>query len=109
MLSGSAIYHNHIPNRYSLQVIVKVLNSDNATTQAANIKNDSNISTRISEPIHFVICNSCYWCASLYSDLKTVKCPVCNNDNNMESIPISENESFKVNHDSRTGIVLEFS
>lgn len=105
MLSGSAIYHNHIPNRYSLQVIVKVLNSDNASTQASNIKNDD-ISARISKLIHFVICNSCYWCASLYSNLKTIKCPVCNNDNTMESIPISENESFKVSHNSRSGSVL---
>jgi hypothetical protein len=60
MLSQTAVYHNAIQNRYSLQVIVKVLNADNAAA-AANINNDNAIiSSRISKHIHFIICNSCF-------------------------------------------------
>jgi hypothetical protein len=106
MLSQTAIYRNNnsMQNHYSLQVVLKVLNADNNTV---TIDNDNDIYA--SAKRHFVICNSCFWCASLYSDSMTIKCPVCNSYSNLESIPISENESFKFNYHSRTGIVLEFS
>jgi hypothetical protein len=106
MLFQTEIYHNNksMQNRYSVQVILKVLNADNNTVA---IDNDSNSYARAKR--HFVICNSCFWCASLYSDSRTIKCPVCNSYSNLDSIPISENESFKFNYHSRTGIILEFS
>ena len=115
MSSQTAIYHNdnkYMQNRYSEQVILKVLtadnnNNNNNNTVAIDNNNDSNIYTRAKR--HFVICNSCFWCASLYSDSRTVKCPLCNSYSNLESIPISENESFKFDYHSRTGIILEFS
>jgi hypothetical protein len=113
MSSQTAIYHNdnkYMQNRYSEQVILKVLNADNNNN--SNIYtidyNYSNIYTTGSKR-HFVICNSCFWCASLYSDSRTVKCPLCNSYSNLELIPLSKNESFKFDYHSRTGIVLEFS
>jgi hypothetical protein len=108
MSSQTAIYHNskYMQNCYSEQVILKVLNADNNNTVAID-NNDRNIYTRARR--HFVICNSCFWCASLYSESMTTKCPTCNSYGNLESIPISTNESFKFNCHSRTGIVLEFS
>jgi hypothetical protein len=109
--SQTAIYHNneYMRNRYSEQVILKVLNADNNNNNnTVTIDNNNiNISTRAKR--HFVICNSCFWCASLYSDSRTVKCPLCNSYSNLESIPLSKNESFKFDYHSRTGIVLEFS
>jgi hypothetical protein len=104
----TAIYHDNKPmqNHYSEQVLLKVLNADNNNNTIA-IDNNSDIYTRAKR--HFVICNSCFWCASLYSDSMTIKCPVCNSYSNLESIPISTNESFKFNYHSGTGIVLEFS
>jgi hypothetical protein len=44
--------------------------------------------------IHFLICGSCFWCASCYdiNNLnKVTKCPCCDNSS-IESIPISHNE-----------------
>ena len=108
MSSQTAIYHdnnNHMQKRYSEQVILKVLNAYNNTVAIDN--NSNNIYTGAKR--HFVISNSCFWCASLYSNSRTVKCPVCNRYGNLESIPISKNESFNFNYHSRTGIVLEFS
>ena len=117
MSSQTAIYHdnnNHMQKRYSEQVILKVLNAYNNTVAIDNNSNNTidnnsnNIYTGAKR--HFVISNSCFWCASLYSDLRRIiKCPLCNSYTNLESIPISENESFKFNHDSETGIMLEFS
>jgi hypothetical protein len=105
--SQTVIYHNnneYMQNRYSEQVILKVLNADNNTVAIDN--NSSNIYTGAKR--YFVICNACFWCASLYSDSRTVKCPLCNSYSDLESIPLSKNESFKFNYYSTTGIALEF-
>jgi hypothetical protein len=106
MSSQTAIHHNNsMQNRYSMQVILKALNTYNNN----NVTIDNYSNSYATANRHFIICNSCFWCASLYSDSKTIKCPVCNSYGNLESIPISENESFKFNYHPRTGIVLEFS
>ena len=59
----------------------------------------------------FLICNKCLWFASLYTDrdISDIKCPVCDNNRNLGSIPISKNESFKISRNLEAGIVLEFS
>jgi hypothetical protein len=112
--SQAAIYYhnnNSMQNHYSVQVILKVLNANdnNNNTTTVSIDNYSSNDYAIAKR-HFVICNSCFWCASLYSDLRRIiKCPLCNSYTNLESIPISENESFKFNHDSGKGMELEFT
>jgi hypothetical protein len=110
MLSESTTQNNSISNHDSLQVIVKILNSDNAINHAlsTNKNHDIPFNTRISKRIHFAICNSCYWCASLFLD-SSIKCPICESDRNVEVIPISKNESFKISHDPKAGIILAFS
>src|ERR1051325_9770604 len=109
MSSQTAIYHynnnnKHMQNLYSEQVILKVLNADNTIIDIDN--NNGNIYTGAKR--HLLICNSCFWCVSLYSDSRTVKCPLCNSYGNLESIPLSKNESFKFNYHPTTGIALEF-
>jgi hypothetical protein len=110
--SQAAIYcnnNNSMQNRYNVQVILKVLNANDNNNTTVAIDNYNSNSYAIAKR-HFVICNSCFWCASLYSDLRRIiKCPLCNSYTNLESIPISENESFKFNYDSGKGIELEFS
>ena len=71
---------------------------------------------KISPPInkiHFVICNSCYWCASYFgidyldSSSQVIRCHVCNS-HNTELIPVSSNESFRINYNVTRGMELEF-
>jgi hypothetical protein len=63
--------------------------------------------------IHFVICNSCYWCASYFSignmetSSQVLRCHLCNS-HNTELIPISPNESFKIDYNMTRGIEMEF-
>jgi hypothetical protein len=63
--------------------------------------------------IHFVICNSCYWCASYFSidyldsSSQVLRCHVCNS-HNTELIPISLNESFRIKYNITRGMELEF-
>ena len=51
----------------------------------------------MTEKIDFLICNKCFWLASLYTNrniCSNIKCPVCNDNSNLESMPISQNESI---------------
>jgi hypothetical protein len=94
----------------SEQVILKVLTADNNNNNNNTVAIDNNNNNIYNgSKRHFVMCNTCFWCASLYSDSRTIKCPLCNSYSNLESIPLSKNESFKFDYHSRTGIILEFS
>ena len=75
-----------------------------------NKNNSSNKTTYYKQVIHFLICHSCFWCAS-YSrlDVSFVKCPSCSDDK-LEWMPISDDEVCKFDYDNKNdGIVLEFS
>jgi ssDNA-binding Zn-finger/Zn-ribbon topoisomerase 1 len=63
--------------------------------------------------INFVICNSCYWCASylcidgLDSSKQVIGCPLCNS-HDIEQIPISSNESFRIEYNVARDMDMEF-
>jgi hypothetical protein len=67
--------------------------------------------------IYFVICNSCYWCASYFGidELESLSgslshvldCHVCSS-HNTELIPISADESFRIDYYLTTGMQIEF-
>ena len=67
--------------------------------------------------IYFVICNSCYWCASYFGidDLESLSgssshvldCPICNS-HNTELMPITNDESFRIEYSLTRGMELEF-
>jgi hypothetical protein len=94
-MSSQTAINNNNNNEYAKslyeQVILKVLNADNGNSTAIN-NGSNNVYTGARR--HFVICNSCFWCASLYSDSRTVKCPICNSYGDLESIPISKNRQI---------------
>jgi hypothetical protein len=72
---------------------------------------------RYSNQIYFVICNSCYWCASYFSindseSLSTssshvLDCQICNS-HNTELIPISTDDSFRIKYSATKGMEMEF-
>jgi hypothetical protein len=85
-----------------LQIIEKDENK-NSTNSSSNNK------TPYKQAIHFLICDSCFWCAScIRLDVSVAKCPSCN-DNKVEWMPITDDEIYKVDYDSKNGVVLEFS
>jgi hypothetical protein len=63
--------------------------------------------------IHFVICNSCYWCASYFSidnmetSSQVLRCLLCNS-HDTELIPVSSNESFRIEYNVTKGMETEF-
>jgi hypothetical protein len=61
-----------------------------------------------SPPIIFILCDSCYWCAT-YLDKTRIpgenRCPQCDaNYNELTSFPIASNESFTYNYNDKHGI-----
>jgi hypothetical protein len=69
------------------------------------------------DKIYFVICNSCYWCASYFgiddleslsaSSLHVLDCPICKS-HNTELMPIATDESFRIEYSLTRGMEIEF-
>jgi hypothetical protein len=69
------------------------------------------------DKIYFVICNSCYWCASYFgvdnleslsaSSSHVLNCPICNS-HSTELMPISTDESFRIEYSLTRGMEIEF-
>jgi hypothetical protein len=61
--------------------------------------------------IYFVICNSCYWCASYLNiddlESRVIACHACNSYST-EIVPIETGESFRIGSDHMRGMEIEF-
>lgn len=74
---------------------------------------ESDAIVRRTNQIYFLICHSCYWCASYFSidnvesSSHILSCHVCNS-HDTELIPISSNESFRINYNVTRGMEMEF-
>jgi hypothetical protein len=87
------------------------------TTKFSSETIDKNEILQPIDKIYFVICNSCYWCASYFGidDLESIfgslscvlDCPICNS-HNTELMPISNDESFRIEYSQTKGMELEF-
>ena len=57
---------------------------------------------------NFLICKSCHWCATCFTNLTSAAtCPSCGY-NEIESMPVSAYESYRLVYDYVHGLVLEF-
>jgi hypothetical protein len=65
-----------------------------------------------SSPPIFILCDSCYWCATYLDKTRLPRenrCPQCDaNNNELTSFPIMSNESFTFDHSDKRGVELEF-
>lgn len=58
--------------------------------------------------VQFLICDSCFWCASILDGGMTAGvCPICKSSM-LESIPIAAGESYRFDRNLERGVVLEF-
>jgi hypothetical protein len=77
------------------------------------VERENNTVVRSTDHIYFVICNSCYWFASYFGidDLESLsqflRCHLCNS-HNTELIPISSNESFRIDYNVTRGKQIDF-
>jgi hypothetical protein len=55
----------------------------------------------------FIICNDCFWCATVIQDAAVESCPNCAT-NTLEAIPLAADEKFTISHSERRGLTIEF-
>ena len=63
-------------------------------------------------PPVFILCDTCYWCATYFDKTRIPrenKCPQCNaNNNELTSFPIMPNESITFIYNDKRGLELQF-
>lgn len=90
----------------SYDLLLDKTKSTNTESEIKNIKQPVN-------HIYFVICNSCYWCATYFGtdDLESsshvLNCHACNS-HDTELIPIGTDESFRIEYGHARGMEIEF-
>jgi hypothetical protein len=92
--------------------VVEAIKSLNLSTDFPSPKIKPEIISRNNEfggKINFLLCGACFWCASYLSCTRTVtRCPTCDSDN-VESLPISNDEVYTFSYNGNRGITLEYS
>jgi hypothetical protein len=63
---------------------------------------------RSGESAYFIICNECFWCASLLVFEPVSACPSCSKSM-IEVMPLASNERYAFDYSASTGVMLEFS
>lgn len=57
---------------------------------------------------NFLICKLCHWCATCFANFNIPNtCPLCGNIQ-IESMPVSPHESYRLVYDYNHGLNLEF-
>jgi hypothetical protein len=88
-----------------------VLQKNMISSNDMQVENDN--AQQYINKIYFVICNSCYWCATFLTideleySTRVLRCHNCNS-HNTERIPISSNEAFRMKYSVTGGMEMEF-
>lgn len=119
------VIHHHnaslVQNNYALKVTLKIKAGGEEASSVKNIVNNNvphliGRKTRISDEVYFLICKSCFWCASYISSqmpginnytTTMPNCPACLEET-IESLPIALNEEYKFDYNNERGVILEF-
>lgn len=62
---------------------------------------------RLANVVHFLICDNCFWCASILNERFESMCMSCGNKI-LSAVPVMNNEKFLVEVDKKRGISLSF-
>jgi len=70
----------------------------------SRLDNNTNGKEEVYRQIHFLLCQSCFWCASYISSrsVSIAKCPNCYNDR-IKWMPLSEVNLYKLGYNARRG------
>lgn len=88
---------------------LKRINDDNVGfgTASSEESRDKKQNGQAERVIHFLICDNCFWCASVLKESYELKCQVCGAQIS-STVPVIHNEKFLVDVDSKRGITLSF-
>jgi len=108
--SGRVIYYV-VQIRYSMSV------SESTDQYTRKSPTRSTVSSHLESAPVFVLCEGCYWSATFLDKYRVrkgevndddTKCPHCDANGSLSSLPIMTNESFTFNYTVKRGIELEF-
>ena len=97
------VHHYNLPlvqKYYVLNIILRIKAEEQTSSAMSPESNSTSFIERtrkISDEVYFLICQSCFWCASYLNMSRLLpidKCPNCYN-NKIELMPISQDEIYK--------------
>lgn len=102
----------------SAEIIISKIDENlyKKTSYASNSNSDQNghkkshgksQKVRIASVVHFLICDNCFWCASILSERFESLCMSCGSKI-VSAVPVMNNEKFLVEVDKKRGISLSF-
>jgi hypothetical protein len=67
-----------------------VLTKTTLSRLADGSETNRNFPAKTDKQVDFLLCPSCFWCASYFNfgELSIIRCPMCHN-NHMEQVPVS--------------------
>jgi len=71
-------------------------------------RNSASTKRRLSDSVHFLFCDHCFWSASSLSRVFELKCMLCGSELKC-ALPISQTEAFEYELDHKRGITIYFS
>jgi hypothetical protein len=71
-------------------------------------RNSASTKRRLSDSVHFLFCDHCFWSASSLSRVFELKCMVCGSELKC-ALPISQTEAFEYELDHKRGVTIYFS
>jgi hypothetical protein len=79
------------------------------TTSSSSFINISVDKIELPSQKHFLLCETCFWCASHINIHKRMitECPSCNSLK-LESMPICDKEVYRFDYHPKRGVTLEF-
>lgn len=81
--------------------------NDGAKTTRVQEQKRPSRGRRITDVIHFLICDNCFWCASILGERHESRCLSCGS-RIVSAVPVTNNERFVVEVDKKRGISLSF-
>ena len=79
-----------------------------ATTTSTTVYRNAPTAKRLSDSVHFLLCDQCFWSASSLSRTFELKCMSCGSELKC-ALPISQNEVFAYELDHKRGVTIYFS
>jgi hypothetical protein len=78
------------------------------TTSSSTVYRNTATAKRLSDSVHFLFCDQCFWSASSLSRTFELKCMSCGSELKC-ALPISQNEVFAYELDHKRGVTIYFS
>jgi hypothetical protein len=78
------------------------------TSSSTTVYRNAATSKRLSDSVHFLFCDQCFWSASSLSRTFELKCMSCGSELKC-ALPISQNEVFAYELDHKRGVTIYFS